>query len=256
MVKKILHLIGKNKIPNNYPISAEYIKPMGKINITSHGIGSGIYGLSRSKYNSYFDNLPEYLKDGTYVEVIINNPFILKNSEDCDKLIAWSTSLNDNLEKYKKKILSGKITLKLFAGVFVYYFNKFFTIKLSHIQFINALTSFFHDYITRSKYVSMPINYIFKELGIDGIYAEDTICDSMSKGNIKFIPYIEESKKALTNIIKVRNGVHVDKIRIPGFLYVRGFLLKHPPIFTKEYNQWKIDHGIVSYKAKSSHIGK
>ena len=145
MVKKILHLIGNTTSPNNYPISAEYIKPLGKINITSHGIGSGIYGLSRSKYNSYFDNLPEYLKDGTYVEVIINNPFILKNSEDCDKLIAWSTELNNNL---------------------------------------------------------------------------------------------------------------VDKIRIPGFLYVRGFLLKHPPIFTKEYNQWKIDNCIVSYKAKSSHIGK
>ena len=204
---------------------------MGKINITSHGIGSGIYGLSRSKYNAYFENLPEYLKHGTFVEISINNPFILENSTDCDKLIAWSTSLNDNLEKYKKKILSGKITLKLFAGVFVYYFNKFFTLKLSHIQFINALTSFLHDYITRSKYVSMPINYIFKELGIDGIYAENTFCDSMSKGNIKFIPYVEESTKSLTNIIKVRNGVHVNKLRIPGFIYVGRIFIKTSTYF-------------------------
>ena len=54
--KTILHLIGNTTTPSKYPIASEYIKPMGKINITSHGLGSGIYGLSIFKYIGFFNN--------------------------------------------------------------------------------------------------------------------------------------------------------------------------------------------------------
>lgn len=249
--KTIVHLIGNTTTPSKYPIASEYIKPMGQINITSHGLGSGIYGLSIFKYKSITHNLPAYLSDHKFVKVKIMNPFILSSNERCDKLINWSTQLNDTLEKYKEKFLSGKLSLHLISSIYTTHFNKISSKKITKKKFRNGLRKFFLDYVESKDFVGMPINYILKELKHDGIYAEGTACDSMNKGNIKFMWYSNKNKKKiLTNVIKIRNGTNIKKIRIPNYMLVNGMLIKHPPRFTPEYEKWKKSHGIQSYRVR------
>lgn len=249
--KIILHLIGNNTVPSKYPTASEYIKPLGQINITSHGLGSGVYGLSTFKYDSIKDNLPTYLSKRRRYQITIKNPFIINSNELCDKLIHWSTQLNNTLEKYKTKFISGKLGLRLLASIYTEQFNMFSTKKLTQKKFIKALKKFLRDYTNRTDFVCMPINYIFRELRYDGIYAEKSACDSMNKGNIKFMWYpTARTKKILTNVIKIRTGTNVKKIVLPNYMLVKGVLLKHPPKFTPEYEQWKKDHGIVPFRAK------
>ena len=89
----------------------------------------------------------------------------------------------------------------------------------------------------------MPINYILGELRYDGIYAGGTSCDSMSKGNIKFMCPYEKAKTVLVNKIKVRSGVENTPITL-DFQKIKGKFIRHPPMFTPEYREWQIKHGM------------
>ena len=89
----------------------------------------------------------------------------------------------------------------------------------------------------------MPINYILDELRYDGIYAGGTSCDSMSKGNIKFMCPYEKAKTVLVNKIKVRSGVENTPITL-DFQEIKGKFIRHPPMFTPEFYDWKMKHGM------------
>ena len=253
--KTIVHLIGNTTKPNTYPIASEYIRPGGQINITSHGLGSGVYGLTKSKYKQIVDNLPRYLSKRHSVFVKIKNPFIVNSHEYCDKLINWSMQLNGTLEKYKDKFLSKKLSLHLISNIFSTNFNSFSKHKLTKKKCRRALRKFFLDYVKRDEFLCMPINYILRELKFDGIYAEGSACDSMSKGNIKFVWYPNKNtKKIVTNIFNVRNGTRVNRIIIPNFMYVKGVVLKHPDRFKNPdaFRDWKLKHGIKVWGRKNN----
>ena len=249
--KYIIHLIGKDSKPGNYPKSSEYIKPLGKINITSHGLGSGIYGLSSKSLKSQFKNLPPYLKSGTQIKLYISNPLILHTPESCDKLISWSTSLNNYLH-YRKNVLSQNNNLeranllKHIAVMFVKPFNNISHIKITKKKFINSIKQFFQEYVSRKNYVHMPINYILQSLQYNGIYSENTFCDTMTKGNVKFIPYPDKVNNTITDTVKIRSGTSVKVLKIPNFIKIKNTLLKHPSKTKefKKYIQWKIKRNI------------
>jgi len=242
--KTIYHLIGNTTTD---AAATEYIKPGGKINITSHGLGSGIYGLSIPYYERNKRRLPRYLSEGKKLVVKINRPYILTSSEHCNSLIRWSTAINDTLQKFKKKFLSGRISLKLVSSLCATQFNKFSERKLTPKKCRTALRKFLRDYSTRKDYVCMPINYILDELRYDGIYAGGTSCDSMSKGNIKFMCPYEKAKTVLVNKIKVRSGVENTLITLRDFTKIKGQFLRGPPRHTPEYRAWLQEHGIAIY---------
>ena len=253
--KTIYHLIGNNRDAG----ATEYITPGGKINITSHGLGSGIYGLSIPSYKRKKQYLPRYLSEGKKLVVKIDRPYILTSNEHCNSLIRWSTAINDTLQKFKKKFLSGlkkergvhpreKLSLKLISSLCATQFNKFSERKLTAKKCRTALRKFLKDYSTRKDYVCMPINYILGELRYDGIYAGGTSCDSMSKGNIKFMCPYEKAKTVLVNKIKVRTtGVKNTLITLRDFINVKGKFLRGPPRFTPEHTAWLQKHGIAIY---------
>lgn len=267
--KKILHLIGNTTTD---AAASEYIKPGGKINITSHGLGSGIYGLSIPYYERNKRRLPRYLSEGKKLVVKIDRPYILTSNEHCNSLIRWSTAINDTLQKFKKKFLSGLkkereekaeekaeeeaeeeadktyLSLKLISSLCATQFNKFSERKLTAKKCRTALRKFLTDYSSRKDYVCMPINYILGELRYDGIYAGGTSCDSMSKGNIKFMCPYEKAKTVLVNKIKVRTtGVKNTVIILRDFINIKGKFLRSPPRFTPEHTAWLQKHGIAIY---------
>lgn len=68
------------------------------------------------------------------------------------------------------------------------------------------------DYENRDTYVAMPIVYILKDIGrYDGVYSsKNSVCNSFSKGSVKFIDYHENVNVSPVNYIMTRNGT--DKI--------------------------------------------
>jgi len=76
--------------------ASEYIIPKGKITITSHGMGSGIYGLSREYLSVHPPTNTELSKEYRFD---IKNPFVLYTNEDCEKYMEMSMSLMRMIEE-------------------------------------------------------------------------------------------------------------------------------------------------------------
>lgn len=190
--------------------SSEYIIPKtGKIDITSHSMGSGIYGLS----NNYITRNPPDLEDGASEYIFKwDLPFIIMNQEECDIYSSSSMNLSRNMEKLKK--LANKednlvITLENMIPIakqFIQDIKQDFDLNMT----AEALLNFWNDYNTRNDFVEMPINYILKAEGNDGVLSHtSTTCHSWSKGNVKFLENYPTYKKGdiqPVNNILTRDG--------------------------------------------------
>mgnify|MGYP003755866275 CR=1 FL=1 len=79
---------------------SEYIYPKtGKISITNHGMGSGIYGLSKQKMFSEDSKIP--IENSKIYMYTVNNPIIL-DSETCTIYQEASKGLNEEMKKIRK----------------------------------------------------------------------------------------------------------------------------------------------------------
>lgn len=169
--------------------SSEYIIPKDKICITSHGIGTGIYGLTYSTNNN------EYIFN-------INIPFLLETNDECIHYMEASCYLNNMLEENKNII-----------EIATYFYNNYYGFK--NIEFITQkLKEFKNDYNNRKDIVMMPINYILLGLGYDGIYSKNTILDTFSRGNILFTKYPTKNYKLPVKYYKKSSGINKYIIKI------------------------------------------
>ena len=174
---------------------SEYIYPKtGKISITNHGMGSGIYGLSKQKMFSEDSKIP--IENSKIYMYTVNNPIIL-DSETCTIYQEASKGLNEELEKIRKNNIQNNIQNKKEIEKIVRKFVKAFNMiaKLDEKKVSKSVVKFMDDYYQRKHYVQMPINYILQNHGYDGVVAvPDTICDSWAKGSVKFLEYGQEHK--------------------------------------------------------------
>tara|TARA_B100001121_G_C18697415_1_gene625634 strand:+ start:3949 stop:4827 length:879 start_codon:yes stop_codon:yes gene_type:complete len=177
------NIFNASKYENGH--ASEYIIPNGKINITSHGIGSGIYGITRLDKSK-----KQYM-------FCLENPYILNNNDVCDNYIKASTELNEKLNNHDNTSL--KVIVKDFCNIMTE-FNEDYVYK--------KLKEFKGDYKNRKDMVMMPINYILMGLNYDGIYSRETVLDSYSKGNIKFTNYPSKKNKLPIQYFKKRNGTN------------------------------------------------
>jgi hypothetical protein len=163
--------------------ASEYIAPNGNINITNHGIGSGIYGITRLDKNKkqYKFNL--------------ENPYILKNDKECNDYIKASTELNNKLNNKDSRPLT--LIAKEFCNIMTDFDEEYVYKKLKEFK---------GDYKNRKDIIMMPINYILMGYNYDGIYSKDTILDSYDIGNIKFTNYPSKKNKLPVNYIKKKNN--------------------------------------------------
>lgn len=171
-------------------VASEYIVPNGQINITSHAIGSGIYGLAtpQNKNHNIFK---------------LQNPLIFNSNEECDNYIEASNYLNRKIGDYKI------IPIRIIADEFCKMMPQFdFTIVFKQLK------QFIADYKNRKDIVMMPINYILLEYNYDGIYSKNTIMDSFNKGNIMFVKYKTKKYTPPINHFKRRNGCNTFTLKI------------------------------------------
>lgn len=199
--------------------ASEYIVPNGNIDITSHGMGSGIYGLSyeytrlNPASNTFLSN--EYI-------FTIYNPFVLKTDTECEMYMEGSKTLMRIIEENVREDIDIDIEkviskIDLFMGdrtTSEYkeesdknpHIDKHFDLEMTK----NAIKAFLTDYRERKNYVEMPINYILKAHGYDGVVSKPmTICHTWGRGNVKFIDYPTEKveDKYPVGFILCRSGI-------------------------------------------------
>jgi hypothetical protein len=168
--------------------ASEYIVPGKSIIVTSHGMGSGIYGLSPQYLEKY---PPENLEVNLGYVFTIDNAFIIQTEEECQTYIDGSMTLMRDLEALRQKSLSDPsiiITEKDMIPIALKFVELFPNFDLGMVT--NALFQFWNDYHTRKDFVAMPINYVLNSFGFDGVSSNtDISCHAWSKGDVKFLSY-------------------------------------------------------------------
>ena len=177
--------------------ASEYIIPKGQIDITSHGMGSGIYGLSQTYLK---ENPPDYELTSSRYKFEINCPYIISKEEQCEKYISGSKTLSRYMEerrnskKYGSTLVISEDEIKQISQEFVKIMNKStntkgnFEFDIKNVEL--SLAKFHKDYNERSDIVEMPINYVLKQENIGGVISKPGLsCHSWSKGDVKFISY-------------------------------------------------------------------
>ena len=164
--------------------ASEYIIPGGNIFITNHGIGTGIYGITKktNSKNEYTFNL--------------ENPYILNNNEECDNYMRASLYINEMMN-------NNEIQIRNISAEFIKILPEF-----EEDYIVKKLKEFKSDYKNRKDMVMMPINYILMGCNFDGIYSRDTVLDSYSKGNLKFTNYPSKKNKLPIRYFKRRNNIN------------------------------------------------
>jgi len=187
--------------------AAEYIKSKdGQINITSHGMGSGIYGVTEE----YLQENPP-LDDSKSYEFYLENPFILINNDICILYEEASKALMRFLVyiiAQKNKQTDSEDQDNEIRN-FIHEFLQLFPSRLNSLKVFLGIKEFIFDYKNNEYFVEMPINYILKNHNYDGVFSPYPIaCGSWSKGNVKFVnnPIFQIGDKTIINYYNVRNG--------------------------------------------------
>lgn len=183
--------------------ASEYILPGGPILITSHYLGSGIYGLCKP------------VEGRKSYEFQFKNPFILSTNEEADKYSEFSRLLSKGVSD----LVSGIYKYSL-SEVYKKLEKSCYNPGFNGNKLFHSITEFIKDYEhsrISGKCVKMPINYVLENMGYDGIITKNTVYDSFSKGSIKFLPrHNHHNPKEVSGCetikvmyLKARNGVKV-----------------------------------------------
>ena len=182
------------------PNAGEYVKPGGPIDITSHALGSGVYGIAEPDEQAY----SSASKTGPYktAKVQITNPLVVQNAlhaEEIQKLGKTVNGIAQGLHDERKKQGGGVDSQKIAAAVkaadlgslLVQVFGRA-GLELPDLNLIEkALSIFFQRYDDpKSKFVDQPITIFLAELcGLGGIYGDaESGINTYQKGNVAFKP--------------------------------------------------------------------
>ena len=191
-INKIIHC---SKYPGGY--STDYIIPKGIINYPfKKGVVTGIYGLSKIFLDNNGDH-PEYNSGCELISLKIDLPYLINSSEECKKFLLASRYLENSFQNFTYN--NTTITKNNFNTI-TKEFIKLIGVNFNPTNVKSALIDFWYDYNNRKYYVEMPINYIQKKEGNDGIMSHPSVqdCHNWFRGDVKFIPY--PSKKNITQI--------------------------------------------------------
>jgi hypothetical protein len=198
---------------------AEYIKPKdGKINITSHGLGSGIYCLTKESMDKVLQSRTRQgIENDPIYEVTMNHPFHIRTTEEGALLVTFSTTINQLLQS---KLKDGKdltiewnkisddvrIQLSMFLSLALSQSSVSDAMKLEAQK--NIFKAFATEYRNRTNFVKMPITLFLEKLGFDGVYCHPSSgFDTFTKGSLAFVPYVTDShENIVVNTFKVNNG--------------------------------------------------
>jgi hypothetical protein len=212
--------------------ASEYIVPRGQIDITSHGMGSGIYGLSQV----YLSKNPGRRSDLDSYTFTIDNPYMILSEDECEAYVAaskYTMSALDKLSKEQKTNPDLVITEDNFREIAMKFIQLIGNNNFDPDRVTHSLQKFWDDYHTRQDIVEMPINYILKGEEMDGVMSRPNVsCHSWSKGDVKFIPYptYKTGDTLPVGFLLARKGIEkplVDLTRM-GYIFCGNAWVKQP----------------------------
>jgi hypothetical protein len=186
------------------PNAAEYVKPGGPIDITSHALGSGTYGVAVPT--------PEILdaaaKHGPYrrVAVQITDPLIVQNGLHGQELQSLNKRINEIAQGLEDAKTYGQgdidAAVKGKAEDLQRLLQRVFGragLQVPELEKVKqALTTFFQRYqAATAKFVDQPATIFLAELcRLGGIYGDEMSgLNSYQKGSVKFIPPAEDASR-------------------------------------------------------------
>ena len=223
--------------------ASEYIIPKGKIDITSHGMGSGIYGLSQQYINK---NPPFTTEHSEPYEFKIQLPYVINDEDECQRYVSASKTIMRYLQKFRDKENKNQelYTEEKINSIFSDIAQQFIDIihdpsdlehkwDFEHKNVSKALSEFWYDYNNRTDMVEMPINYILKKEGNDGVISKVGVsCHSWHKGDVKFIPYptYKDGDAMPVAIILLRSGISKPEVdlRRKNYWLTKNIWIKKP----------------------------
>jgi hypothetical protein len=187
------------------PITAsEYIKPHGSeeisrnndIDITNHGLGSGIYGFAEATEQLKSDALKDH--GSTAYTIHMNKPLYLQDSAHGVQLTELSKSLQRVATRFRQERKSGdqisdwittqpemnSLKSKLVNVVQRAGGDIVADEAPEHVK--AALKAFFTEYDSGKPFVRQPINFLLGRFGYDGIYATDSTNNAYNRGNVAY----------------------------------------------------------------------
>lgn len=179
---------------------SEYIKPGGKIDVTQHGHGSGIYGIANPT-SSHHEQATSYNSSAVPAEITVSNPFYLQDKQHSDQFKTVSKSLQralaDAAALVKTEQLS--VTDALVRGA-----ERIGAVAQALDKLIERVggnppgaswlmersKTFLTDYFEASQpTMPQPINYVLRPLGYDGLFSDESEDNSWSVGMVAFAPH-------------------------------------------------------------------
>lgn len=182
---------------------SEYVVPQkGKINITSHGLGSGIYGLHGMTKAKVAAQEQQYKSVG--VVIGMKNPLVLQNRKHAEEFTEMSKELQRLAEDIRKTAggkeenIEGAIKAALAEkNERVSRFMTNLRKVLARVEapfpderiLIDALITFFEDYFKSKDYAAQPVNHLMTLLRFDGVLAlEESGYSTFGRGSVAYIP--------------------------------------------------------------------
>ncbi|WP_157695541.1 hypothetical protein [Nakamurella panacisegetis] len=189
--------------------AGEYIKPQGKIDITSHALGSGIYGVADATHE--IKTAAGKLGPYTTEKIRIDNPLVVQNALHGQELQELGKRVNGIAQRYhdtpegERGEVSEHVAedseelLKLMTRVFGR--AGFEPPPLADVT--KALSIFADRYAApESKFIDQPMTIFLAELcKFGGVYGDgESGLNSYQKGSVKFVPHDQEMPR------KTRDG--------------------------------------------------
>jgi hypothetical protein len=196
-------------------MASEYVKPHGTgaisrnndIEITNHGLGSGIYGFAEATAKLKSDALRDHRS--TAYTIHMNKPLYLQDSAHGTQLTALSKDLQKMATRFRAKKdgesvrdwIAKQPDLKILKTRLVNVIQRAGGEIVAddapeHVK--AALEAFFTEYDSGTAFVRQPINFLLGRFGYDGVYATDKVNNAFNRGNVAYTvpPGIGKTTKA------------------------------------------------------------
>jgi len=186
------------------PNAAEYVRPGGPIDITSHALGSGMYGVAEATPQI----LNAAVTQGPFRRTVvqINDPLIVQNAVHGEELQSLNKRINQiaqglqDARKYEKGDIDTAVEAEAedLQDLLQRVFGRAGMEVPERAKVKDALATFFQRYQTPdAKFVDQPATIFLAELcHLGGIYGDkDSGLNSYQKGSVKFIPPVEPSSR-------------------------------------------------------------
>lgn len=179
------------------PNAAEYVKPGGPIDITSHALGSGMYGVAEATE----DILEAAEEHGAFTRtpIQINDPLVVQNELHGQELQSLNKRINEIAQELENAQTRGQghidAAVQGKAVMLQDLLNRVFGragLQVPQLDKVKeALATFFQRYQAHNaKFVDQPATIFLAELcHLGGIYGDESSgLNSYQKGSVKFLP--------------------------------------------------------------------